>query len=194
MHGGCEHALIATYFARITEGIVGPMLEQKVALAREQLGQLEQASEAFAAHTELVEGLRTRASVRQFNLTADEPEELGGTDAGPNPVELVLAALGTCQEIVYAAHATVLGVELKSLEVEVEGRLDPRGFFGVADVAPGFDEVSYRVRIESPAEPERVEKLVRAVEEHCSVLDILKRPVRTAGGVELNGEPLIEGL
>lgn len=170
------------------------MLEQKVALARGQLGQLEQASEAFAAHTELVEGLRTRASVRQFNLTVDEPEELGGTDAGPNPVELVLAALGTCQEIVYAAHATVLGVELKSLEVEVEGRLDPRGFFGVADVAPGFDEVSYRVRIESPAEPERVEKLVRAVEEHCSVLDILKRPVRTAGGVELNGEPLIEGL
>lgn len=49
-------------------------MEQKVALAREQLGQLEQASEAFAAHTELVEGLRTRASVRQFNLTVDEPE------------------------------------------------------------------------------------------------------------------------
>lgn len=110
-------------------------------------------------------------------------------------MELVLAALGTCQEITYAAYATVLGVDLESLEVEVEGRLDPRGFFGVADdVDPGFSEVSYRVRIESPAEPERVEKLVRAVDEHCLVLDILRRPVRTAGGVELNGEPLIEGL
>ncbi len=169
-------------------------MEQKVAFAREQLGQLEEASEVFAAHTALVEDFRTRASIRQFDLTVDEPEELGGSDAGPNPVELVLAALGTCQEIVYAAYATVLGVELESLEVEVEGRLDPRGFFGVADVDPGFSEISYRVRIESPAEPERVEKLVRAVEEHCPVLDILKRPVRTAGGVELNGEPLIEGL
>jgi putative redox protein len=168
------------------------LLEQKIAEIREQLGQLEKASAAFVTHTGLVEGLRTQAHIRQFHLTIDEPQELGGTDAGPNPVELVLAALGTCQEIVYAVYAAILGVKLERIEIFVEGRLDPRGFFGVAEAAPGFREVRYQVRIESPTEPQRVEALVRAVQEHCPVLDILKRPMQVTGGVELNGSPLME--
>ena len=32
---------------------------------------------------------------------------------GPNPVEIVLAALGTCQEITYRAYATALGIPLE---------------------------------------------------------------------------------
>jgi OsmC-like protein len=49
---------------------------------------------------------------------------LGGTDAGPNPVELVLAALATCQEITYRAYATALGIPLESVSVRLEGLLD----------------------------------------------------------------------
>jgi uncharacterized OsmC-like protein len=41
------------------------------------------------------------SQIRGFKTTIDEPLELGGTDSGPNPVELLLAALGGCQEIVY---------------------------------------------------------------------------------------------
>ncbi len=78
----------------------------------------------FDAHTELVEGFLTKAQIRQFTLYIDEPPQLGGTDKGPNPVELVLAALGTCQEIVYAAYAAVLGIPLDSVKITVKGRLD----------------------------------------------------------------------
>ena len=31
----------------------------------------------------------------KFNLTADQPSELGGDDAGPTPMELLLASLGS---------------------------------------------------------------------------------------------------
>ncbi|BBL79709.1 OsmC family protein [Rubrobacter xylanophilus] len=121
----------------------------------------------------------------------DEPRELGGTDAGPNPVELVLAALRTCQEIVYAVYAPRAGVDLESVEVDVEGNLDPRGFLGVAgEVRPGFQSVRYRVRIQSPSAPEKVRELVGLVEEHCPVLDIISNPVETSGSVELNGSPI----
>lgn len=42
-------------------------------------------------------GYRCRVPIRQFELLADEPEQVpGGTDTGPMPTELLLAALATC--------------------------------------------------------------------------------------------------
>jgi len=113
----------------------------------------------------------------------DEPPVLGGSDSGPNPVEAVLAALGSCQAIVYRAYATALGLRVDRVEVDARGRLDLRGFLGLAPVAPGFEEVTFRTRIESPEPPERIQELARIVEEHCPVLDIVRRPVPVTGKV-----------
>ena len=46
----------------------------------------------FESRSALQDGLRTEARLREHVLTVDEPESLGGTDTGPNPVELILAA------------------------------------------------------------------------------------------------------
>lgn len=150
----------------------------------------EQAVATFTARTELAGGLQTKASIRQFDLVVDEPQALGGTDQGPNPVELVLAALGTCQEIVYAAYAAVLGIPLDGVHIKVRGTLDPRGLFGVAEVAPGFLEVFYDVEIASPAPEADIVRLREIVDAHCPVLDILRRAQTTRSTLALNNRLL----
>jgi uncharacterized OsmC-like protein len=141
----------------------------------------------FAVTTALLNDYQTSVQIRDFSLTVDEPEQIGGNNTGPTPVELVLAALGTCQEIVYATYARVLGIPLNGVEVSAEGRLDLRGFFGVAEEPAGFKDVSYVVAIDSPASQEEIARLVAAVNAHCPVLDILQQPVSVSGTYRLNG-------
>ena len=166
-------------------------LAETIEAVRTNLGQAAEAPIAtFTAETRLVDGFETKAQVRQFGWTVDEPTEIGGRDSGPSPVELVLAALGTCQEIVYATYARVLGIPVDAVSVRAEGHLDLRGFFGVADVPAGFQSVSFAVEVQSPAPSEEVARLVAAVNAHCPVLDILRQPIPVAGSYTHNGQPV----
>lgn len=141
-----------------------------------------QASAVFTAETRQIDGLHSEARIRQFRLDIDEPPALGGRDRGPDPVELILAALGACQEITYRLYADTLGIPIDNVSVSVSGRLDLRGFFAVDEsVRPGFKDVTATVRIDSPAPADEIERLRASVDRHCPVLDILRRvtPVRT---------------
>lgn len=134
-----------------------------------------------ATTTSDADDLGTRSRIRGFEVQLDEPPALGGDDRGPNPVEAVLAALGSCQAIVFRAYASVLGLRIDRVEVEVRGHLDVRGFLGDPSVAPGFERVAFSTRVESPEPPERIHELAALVERHCPVLDVLRRPLAVEG-------------
>jgi uncharacterized OsmC-like protein len=52
-------------------------------------------------------------------LTADEPASLGGADAGPNPYELLLAALGACKSMTIRMYADRKGLPLHRTTVRI---------------------------------------------------------------------------
>ncbi len=138
----------------------------------------DKAKVTFASQSRLQDGFHSEVALRDHALTVDEPEELGGTDKGPNPVELVLASLGTCQEITYRAYAAALGIPLESVSVKLEGDIDLRGFFAVADdVRPGYQAIRGTVELTSSASEEQLQTLREAVNAHCPVLDIMTKPV-----------------
>jgi len=132
----------------------------------------------YESNSILKEGLQSVVTLRGHKLVVDEPKSFGGKDEGPSPVELILAALATCQEITYKAFATAAGINIESVSVELKGELDLQGFLALnKDTRPGFQSISGTVDIKSSSPKTEIDKLIDTVNTHCPVLDILSKGV-----------------
>lgn len=117
---------------------------------------------------------RTVVQTRNFRMVVDEPENLGGSDLGPNPVEYILAALAGCLNVVGHLVAREMGFELRGLRLELEGDLDPARFMGLCrQTRAGYQEISVRIYPETDADPETLERWLHTVEDRCPVSDNL---------------------
>lgn len=123
-------------------------------------------------------GFRSEARVREFeSVRSDEPNQLGGTNTGPNPVEQILAALGNCLAVGYAANATAAGITISNLTINIEGDLDLHTFLGLKDGHAGFSSISVRVTLDSDASPEALQALHDKVVKTSPVGHTLSRAV-----------------
>jgi len=130
-------------------------------------------TEARMAH-----GTRVELRAGAFEFAADEPMSVGGTGTAPNPVQMALAALGSCQAITYRYWAEELGLHLDGVTVTVEADFDTGAFFGFPGAGtPAPSAVRCSVALEGPEPAGRYRELAAAVDEHCPVLDLFSRPV-----------------
>ena|SRR5687767_3931617 len=68
--------------------------------------------------------LRQEIDAGSHTLYADEPVDAGGDNAGPNPYELLLAALGACTSMTLLLYARRKGWPLEDVEVRLSHRRD----------------------------------------------------------------------
>src|SRR3979411_3147122 len=73
------------------------------------------------------EQLRHTIQVRDHSLTVDEPLRAGGTDAGPDPQELLAVSLASCTAITIEMYAARKGWDIGHVEVDVEYTPADRG-------------------------------------------------------------------
>lgn len=109
-------------------------------------------------------GARQELAHRQpFHMDADEPPILAGGDEGANPVEHLLHALASCVTTSMVAHAASRGIEVQSVESELEGDIDLNGFLGLDESVPrGFTDIRVRFRVEAAeADLPRLAELTR---------------------------------
>ena len=154
----------------------------------------------FKAATEWTDGTQSRARIGSFihdgevverpttfELAGDEPPVLLGSNAAPNAVELLLAALGFCYGVGYAANAAARGIELSELRYEVEGDIDVQNFLGMTKEArPGFSAIRARAWVRSPnATPEQLEELCQYVQDTSPVRDVLANPTPVQTDLEV---------
>lgn len=135
------------------------------------------AVEKFKVNTIWKEKLLIETEARGHKVIVDEPISLGGTDQGPNPVELVLSALGACQSIVIQTYAKQFGINIENLRIELEGELDTDGFLNKSDVRPGYSHIESKYFISTDTPEEKLQEFIQFVEDHCPVGDTLANPV-----------------
>ena len=101
---------------------------------------------------------------RRFSIDIDEPRELGGSNSFANPQEHLIAALNACMTVGYVAQCAVRGITLESLSIETDGDIDLRGFLGIDPaVPPGYEKLSYTVRIKGSGTKEQFAEVHKAV-------------------------------
>jgi len=123
-------------------------------------------------------GFRTTTSIRDFTpIATDEPKGLGGTDTAPNPVEHLIGALGSCLAIGYAANASVAGIRIDDLHIDIEGDLNLKSFLGVEPGNAGYETLRATVHITTDADEAAVAKLHETVVATSPVGHTLSRAV-----------------
>ena len=114
----------------------------------------------WSAEVRWTGAFRSEATVRSFTpIASDEPAGMGGTDSAPNPVEQLLGALGNCLAVGYAANASVAGITIRDLRIDLEGDLDLHAFLGLADGHPGFSAIRVAVHLDTDADEAAVAEL-----------------------------------
>lgn len=120
-------------------------------------------------------GYRSHVTVRDFDIGADEPESVGGTDEAPTPTELFLASLATCFTLAVAHAARKRGIPLERLSVRVEADYDGNRFAWI------------RCEAATNLAHDVAERLIERARSYCFVSQTLLQPPHIEYAVTATG-------
>jgi|SRR5690606_28961672 putative redox protein len=112
---------------------------------------------------------KTEIHVDQHVVLSDEPEDVGGTDLGPSPTELLMSSLGTCKAITVRMYADRKQWALDGVDIHVsigaqEGELQKTTF------------IKCHIRLYGDLDEMQKKRLFQ-IAEKCPVHKILSNPI-----------------
>ncbi len=117
----------------------------------------------------------------EFSFEADHPEIFASQDLGATPVEYVLVGLASCLTAGVAAVAQNRGIQLRSVEAKLEGKMDIQGILGIdSDVRNGYDDIKVTFHIDADASKQDIEALVAQSQKRSAVYDIVTNPTNVS--------------
>lgn len=110
-----------------------------------------------------------------WTIQADETEEYGGLNSGPNPMQYFTASLVSCQNEQAQVVAGELELSIGNIDINVEIDLDLSGFMGVADHSNGsYKAVRLQAKVHGSVSDEQVQQLGEKVDARCPILGLLR--------------------
>ena len=125
-----------------------------------------------------ISGFRTEVSVNGHRFTIDEPIPVGGTDVGPSPYEMLLAALGSCTAMTLRLYADRKKWPLKRAVVKLRHRkVHARDCVDCEQKAAKIDVIDRVLVLEGPLEEAQRAKLLELAE-RCPVNQTLASEIK----------------
>jgi putative redox protein len=123
-------------------------------------------------------GLTQAIEVGKHRLVVDEPVDSGGADLGPNPYELLLAALGACTSMTVRLYARRKGWPLENVEVRLRhSRIHADDCVNCETQDVFLDKITKEIAFHGPLDAEQRQRLF-AIAERCPVQRTLQREIR----------------
>lgn len=138
----------------------------------------ESSTDARAAQATSAEEMQATVRSRTFEWDVDEPEDVGGSDTAPNPVEQFLGSLASCLSLMIRNMADRREVPIDSVEVSV-------------DASPehgSIEQIDVQVAVVSDAPAEDVEDVVEMAERACYVNRVVDDDVEQSVSVTVDEE------
>lgn len=134
-------------------------------------------------------GFAQRIVTGAHEFSADEPLSAGGTDTGPDPYQLLLAALGACTSMTVAMYARRKEWPLKRVSVQLAHSKVHAEDCAHCDTREGrLDRIERAIHLEGDLTAEQRQRLIE-IAERCPVhrtltseTDIVTRPIDDAPG------------
>ncbi len=115
------------------------------------------------------EGFHQEVFVDSHRLSADEPEESGGTGRGPDPYDLLLASLGACTSITITMYAQSEGLPLRGVTTRLQHSNVHADDCAECETEEGkIDWIDLHIELDGPLDDEQRSKLLE-IAEKCPV-------------------------
>ena len=112
---------------------------------------------------------RTDTSVAGHVIVTDEPEVRGGTNVAAAPVQIYLSSLLGCMNVFAHKCADKLGVEITSMDFEMEAEVDRRGMMMVEAIAVPIPTVSITAHVKTNATDDQWEEVTACISQSCPI-------------------------
>lgn len=162
-HRAVDGADAARFLETLADGLTHPLRLLPIGRTREsnepflETGAGPDGDRAAAAESE--GGMRAAVRSRRFEWRADEPEEQGGDDTAPSPVEQFVGSLSSCLTLMIGHMAERREVDLDEVNVTAQAS-PPEG---------RIDHIDVDIDVVSGDAPEDVRNVVDMAERACYV-------------------------
>jgi uncharacterized OsmC-like protein len=120
----------------------------------------------------LGERFKIESKIGNHTLIVDQPKMGGGDDAGPTPLEYFFLSLAGCIATIGRIAAKQKRINLRGMDVKVEGDLNVEGLMGRnPDGRSGFEGITVTVKMDADLTKEEKEAFLVELDRRCPVSD-----------------------